>query len=39
MFYERSRVDNYADYSQYDGLVQRIAQFKDFKRHIVDEMR
>lgn len=39
VFYKRSRVDNYAPYSQPDGLVQRITFFEDFKRLKVREIR
>ena len=39
VFYVRSRVDNYAPYSQVDGLVQRITLFEDFKRLKVKEIR
>lgn len=38
-FYMRSRVDNYAPYSQVDGLVQRITLYEDFKRLKVIEVR
>lgn len=39
LFYEKCKVDYYADYSQYDGLVSRITYYHDYKRHIVKEIR
>lgn len=39
VFYKRSRIDNYAPYSQSDGLVQRITFYDDYKRLKVREIR
>lgn len=39
VFYKKSRVDNYAPYTQQDGLVQRITFYDDYKRLKVQEIR
>ncbi len=39
VFYMKSRVDNYAPYTQSDGLVQRITFFEDYKRLKAKEIR
>jgi hypothetical protein len=39
IFYVKSKVDMYADYKQPDGLVLRVTYYKDYKRHIIEEIR
>lgn len=38
-FYERWKVDQYAEYTECDGLVQRFTIFKDYRRQEVKEVR
>ena len=37
-YYSRTRVDKFSAYTQPDGLVMRIFKFKDYARHILDEV-
>jgi hypothetical protein len=39
VFYERCKVDTYADYTQFDGLVQRVTYYWDYKRQLIKELR
>ena len=39
VYYLRSKVDVYAPYSQFDGLLTRITLYKDYKRQIINEVR
>jgi hypothetical protein len=39
MFYERCKVENYAEYSQFDGLVMCLTYYHDYKRQVVKEIR
>lgn len=38
-FFNKVKIDEYAPYSQKDGLVKRIVVYKDYKKIKVDEMR
>lgn len=38
-FFNKVKVDNYAPYSQPDGLVQKITLYEDYKRLKVKELR
>ena len=37
-YYQKTRVDKFAPYSQNDGLILRIFKFKDFARMILEEV-
>ncbi|OMJ88894.1 hypothetical protein SteCoe_2560 [Stentor coeruleus] len=39
LFYEKCKVEYYAEYSQYDGLIMCLTYYHDYKRHIVKEIR
>ena len=39
LFYERCKVEYYAEYSQYDGLVMCLTYYNDYKRQIPREIR
>ena len=39
LFYERCKVEHFADYTQFDGLIMRITFYHDYKRHLIKEMR
>ena len=39
LFYERCKVEYYAEYSQFDGLVMCLTYYQDYKRHVPKEIR
>ena len=39
LFFERCKVEYYAEYSQFDGLVMCLTYYHDYKRHVVKEIR
>ena len=39
LFYERCKVEYYAEYSQFDGLVMCLTYYHDYKRQVVKEIR
>lgn len=39
LFFEKCKVEYYAEYSQYDGLVMCLTYYHDYKRQVVKEIR